>query len=173
MWFIVLSLVACKRNPEAVQPLGATGGPLDPAALAAASATGASGLPAEVAQALAANFARVHFPTDSASLDAEGRQALSANAALLRQYRDVRVEVQGHADERGTVDYNLALGQRRGRAVVEALVADGVAPSRLLLVSFGEERPLSQGSGEVAWAENRRAEFRLLTSVQGLRGTTL
>ncbi len=164
MWLIALSIVACKHNPP--EPLANGGG-----ATATPTAESAPALPASVAAEMAANFARVHFPTDSSTLDARGKEALARNAELLRQYRDVRVEVQGHADERGPVDYNLALGQRRGKAVLDALVSEGVAPSRLVLVSYGEERPLASGAGEVAWAENRRAEFRLLTGVQGLRGT--
>lgn len=126
--------------------------------------------PTELAE-LVDNFSRVHFALDSDVLDDGARAALSANAEILWRHPEVTVEVQGHADERGTVDYNLALGQRRGAAVVQLLVAHGVAPSRLDLVSFGEERPLDAASGEVAWAENRRAEFRVLHGAATVHGT--
>ncbi|MCA9494797.1 MAG: OmpA family protein [Myxococcales bacterium] len=170
MWLVALSLAACRHNAHT-----------DPSSLradasAASLETGgigssAAALPPEVRAALEANFARVHFATDSALLDAEARSALAANAEILLDHRDVRVEVQGHADERGTIDYNLALGQRRGRVVIHELVARGVGPARLALVSYGEEKPLMAGAGESVWAENRRAEFRLLTGTQGVHGT--
>lgn len=172
MWLVALSLAACRHNvdtdPTSLRTDGSSGAHLDATALTGGSA---SALPPEIRAALEANFARVHFATDSALLDTEARQALAANAEILLQHRDVRVEVQGHADERGTIDYNLALGQRRGRVVIDELVARGVGPSRLALVSYGEERPLLAGAGESVWAENRRAEFRLLTAADGVRGT--
>ncbi|MCB9684623.1 MAG: OmpA family protein [Alphaproteobacteria bacterium] len=172
MWLVALSLAACRHNahtdPSALRADPFAAGTLEvPGAAGSATAS----LSPEVRAALEANFARVHFATDSALLDPEARAALAANAAILLDHRDVRVEVQGHADERGTVDYNLALGQRRGRVVIDELVARGVGPARLALVSYGEERPLVAGGGESVWAENRRAEFRLLTGPQGVHGT--
>lgn len=124
------------------------------------------------AAAMAANFRRVHFGIDQSTLDAEARAALEANAALLAAHPSLRVEVQGHADARGTVDYNLALGQRRARAVVDHLQAHGAAPRQLTQVSLGEEQPLQAGAGEVAWSANRRAEFRVLTPGAPVGGTT-
>jgi peptidoglycan-associated lipoprotein len=121
---------------------------------------------------LVANFEKVHFETDSSSLDGNGKAALEANAQILQTHPELKVEVQGHADERGTVDYNLALGQRRAKAVVEYLAKQGVAPSRLPVVSYGEERPEDTRSGTTAWASNRRAEFRVLTGAQDVQGTT-
>jgi peptidoglycan-associated lipoprotein len=135
-------------------------------------ALGSQGLDRAVA-AVVANFERVHFALDSSRLDGEARAALSANAELLKRYPTVRVEVEGHADERGTVDYNLALGQRRAAAVVDHLRDAGVSVHQLRTVSLGEEMPLQRGSGEVAWSANRRAEFVVLTPGQPVRGTTV
>lgn len=127
---------------------------------------------AEAVASLLDNFARVHFETNKAVLTADSMDALTANALILARYPDLRVEIQGHADERGTTDYNLALGQQRAAAVQEYLVGQGIAASRLPLVSFGEERPASAGAGETAWAQNRRAEFRVLAGPEGVQGTT-
>lgn len=126
---------------------------------------------AEAVRQLLENFSRVHFETDSSSLDGGGKAALEANATILNRYPDLRVEIQGHADERGTIDYNLSLGQRRANAVVGYLSSLGVSSVRLMVVSFGEERPLEQGAGEVAWAQNRRAEFRVIGAPENIQGT--
>jgi peptidoglycan-associated lipoprotein len=117
------------------------------------------------------NFGRVHFETARAVLSADAMDALTANALILSRFPDLVVEIQGHADERGTTDYNLALGQQRAAAVADYLIGQGIAASRLPLVSFGEERPIVAGSGDVAWAQNRRAEFRILTGGLGIQGT--
>ncbi len=105
------------------------------------------------------NFARVFFEFDSSDLTADGKSALDANAGIMGQYSDIRLEVQGHADERGTTDYNIALGQKRADALVRYLLQRGVATSRVKSVSYGEERPLDGLSTERAWEQNRRAEF--------------
>lgn len=126
----------------------------------------------EAVATLQANFRRVHFPLDSHALDDEARAALDANAAILREFAAVRVEVQGHADSRGTVDYNLALGMRRAGAVVDHLRARGVVAQQLSQVTMGEEMPLRSGATEAVWSVNRRAEFRVLTPGQPVVGTT-
>ena len=118
-----------------------------------------------------ANFARVHFEVDSSSLTEEALAALADNAKILQEHRSIRVEIQGHADERGTVDYNLALGMRRADAVARALGAMGVTEDRLRAISFGEERPIEASASETAWSQNRRCEFRV-TAGDGARGTT-
>jgi peptidoglycan-associated lipoprotein len=99
----------------------------------------------------------VNFAFDSSTLDAGARAALDAAAGCLReQGLDVRIE--GHCDEKGTTDYNLALGQRRADAVLRYLQAAGIRPARLRAVSFGEERPVDRSGSEPAHAANRRAE---------------
>lgn len=159
---LVALAAACKKTPPA--GLGTyTPEPSEPAREAP---------PPAVAQ-VARNFERVQFAYDSATLDAASKAALSENAAILTAHPDVKIEVQGHADERGTTDYNLALGDKRAAAVRAWLLAGGVATSRLATVSYGEERPLSQGDGETVWAANRRAEFRITWSGDALvEGTT-
>jgi peptidoglycan-associated lipoprotein len=104
-------------------------------------------------------LADIRFELDSATLTDEARAALEKHALWLQGRRDVRVTVEGHCDERGTVDYNLALGEQRARAAREYLASLGVAAERLRVVSFGKERPLDPGHDEAAWAKNRRAHF--------------
>jgi peptidoglycan-associated lipoprotein len=100
---------------------------------------------------------RVFFASDSATVGADQRPVLERQAEWLNRYRQVQVRVEGHADERGTREYNLALGQRRGVAARDVLVASGVAGTRIQVVSFGKDRPQDPGSGPQAWAQNRRA----------------
>lgn len=104
------------------------------------------------------SFSRISFGFNSASLDAQGRGALDEMLGCYQQ-RTGLVTITGHADERGTTDYNLALGQRRAQTVQRYLATNGVASSRIKTVSYGEERPLKTGSTEAAWAANRRAEI--------------
>jgi len=108
------------------------------------------------------NFQRVHFALDSTQLEGDSDEALAANAKILQEFAEIRVEVQGHADERGTTDYNLALGERRANAIRDRLERMGVGSGRVTVVSYGEEKPLASGAGEVVWSQNRRAEFRVL-----------
>ena len=116
-------------------------------------------IPAPVVQ-MVQNFQKVYFEFDSASLEAESRAALDANGEIMRANTDIKVEIQGHADERGSTDYNLALGQRRASAVYRYLTTGaGVSSSRLKQISYGEEQPLAGGSTEAAWTKNRRCEF--------------
>ncbi len=155
--------VACKKTPP--DSLGGTYTPEPPAEAKAA--------PPVAVQKVAQNFARVSFAFDSATLDASSKAAIAENAEIMVSNPEVKVEVQGHADDRGTTDYNLALGDKRAATVRALLIAGGVAPSRVVTVSYGEERPRSQGGTETAWAENRRAEFRITWSGDAfVEGTT-
>ena len=104
-------------------------------------------------------LADIHFDYDSAALSDEARAILEKHALWLQGHRDVKVTVEGHCDERGTVEYNLALGEQRARAARDYLVSLGVAAERLRIVSYGKERPLDPGNDEAAWARNRRAHF--------------
>ena len=128
----------------------------------------------EAIEEIIRNFARVHFAFDSTDLVDDSEAALSANAKILQEFSDLRVEVQGHADERGTTDYNLALGQRRAKVILDRLVRMGVPDGRITIVSYGEERPLDPSSNTTAWSKNRRAEFRVLrpTPAATVGGTT-
>jgi peptidoglycan-associated lipoprotein len=99
---------------------------------------------------------RVFFAYDSFALTQQAQQTLERQAAWLRTYGDIRVTIEGHCDERGTREYNLALGDRRANAVRNFLVARGVAANRITVVSYGKERPVALGSNETAWSLNRR-----------------
>jgi peptidoglycan-associated lipoprotein len=101
----------------------------------------------------------VYFGYDSAELSAEGRAVLDANAAVLKKYPAWTVTIEGHCDERGTAEYNLALGERRAAAAQSYLVALGIPASRVKTVSYGKEFPFDPGHDEAAWAKNRRAHF--------------
>ncbi len=124
-------------------------------------------------QQMVENFSKVYFDFDAAILSGDSKTALDANVAIMQQYQDIKVEVQGNADERGTTDYNLALGQKRADAVLKYMLAKGVSTSRVKVVSYGEERPVAQGDSETAYAQNRRAEF-VITYGAGapVQGTT-
>jgi peptidoglycan-associated lipoprotein len=100
---------------------------------------------------------RVLFELDSYSLDGEDRSILDGQAQWLARYPNVRVTIEGHADERGTREYNLALGDRRANAAKNYLAARGVSSARMTVISWGKERPVAEGSNESAWAQNRRA----------------
>ncbi len=130
-----------------------------------------AGVPDAVVDGLKKNFQRVSFAYDSAYLDDSSRAALKANVAIMAAYPNLQIEVQGHADERGTVEYNLGLGERRAHAVRDFMLHEGVTPSRFRTVSYGEERPLASGADERAWSQNRRAEFRILSGAQNVAGT--
>jgi peptidoglycan-associated lipoprotein len=104
-------------------------------------------------------LADVQFELDSAALSDAARSTLAGHATWLKTHAGARVTVEGHCDERGTTDYNLALGEQRARAAREYLVGLGVAANRLQTVSFGKEKPLDPASNEQAWARNRRAHF--------------
>jgi len=99
------------------------------------------------------------FAFDSSQLDAAARSILNGNAEWLNDNPGLRVTIEGNCDERGTREYNLALGQRRADSVRDYLVSRGVSASRVDTVSFGEERPMCRSSGEACWAQNRRADI--------------
>ena len=100
---------------------------------------------------------RVFFDTDVYALSAEARATLDSQADYLLRYPNVSVTIEGHADERGTREYNLALGDRRANSVRNYLESRGVAASRMTTISWGKERPAVEGSSEEAWSQNRRA----------------
>lgn len=152
-WILVTGVcltLACKKEAT-------------PASAAAASVESpvAAASPAHV-QEMLANFQRVYFDTDSSELNDTSRAVLAANATIMQAHPEVRVQIQGHADERGTSDYNLALGQRRADVVQASLLDQGVSTSRTDLISYGEEMPVSTAHDERAWSQNRRVEFRVI-----------
>ncbi len=101
----------------------------------------------------------VYFAFDSAELDASAQATLDAYAAWLNSNQSVNIKIEGNCDERGSREYNLALGQERADSVKNYLVARGVSSNRIDTVSFGEERPVCHGTGEACWAQNRHADI--------------
>jgi len=124
---------------------------------------------ATTAEARASLTAPVHFDYDQSELRSEDRAILDAKVPILLANTAVVIRVSGHTDERGSDEYNLALGQRRAGAVKAYLVQHGIPDSRIETVSYGEERPVAQGSDEGAYAQNRRAEFEITAGGQTLR----
>jgi peptidoglycan-associated lipoprotein len=114
-------------------------------------------------------LADIHFEYNSAELREQDRQVLAQNGDVLKRFDFLRISIQGHCDERGSVEYNLALGERRARSAFDYLVALGVAPDRLKTVSYGKEIPLCTDSNEACWARNRRAHFEVTGKTQGSR----
>jgi peptidoglycan-associated lipoprotein len=113
--------------------------------------------------------ATVHFDFDQAELRPEDRALLDAKVPILQANPGVMIRVAGHTDERGSDEYNLALGQRRAAAAKRYLVEHGISDSRIETISYGEERPVAQGNDESAWAQNRRDEFEITAGGQNMR----
>ena len=100
---------------------------------------------------------RVFFATNKSILTTSSRDTLRKQAAWMRKNKDITVTVEGHADERGTREYNLALGERRANAVKDYLLTYGISGGRISIISYGKERPVNSGSSPLAWSQNRRS----------------
>ncbi len=100
---------------------------------------------------------RVFFATNKSTLTTASRDTLRKQAAYMRKKKDLSFAIEGHADERGTREYNLALGERRANAVKDYLMTYGISGSRLTVISYGKERPVNSGSSPLAWSQNRRS----------------
>jgi peptidoglycan-associated lipoprotein len=140
----VLALAACSSVPNAQQDASAFG-------------AGGAGVPGSQQDFVVNVGDRVFFEEDQSDLSAQARQTLDKQAVWLRQYARYPVTIEGHADERGTREYNLALGARRAQSTRDYLVARGVDGARLRTVSFGKERPVAVCSDISCWSQNRRA----------------
>jgi peptidoglycan-associated lipoprotein len=146
----VLMLAACKEAP---QTSANTAGGAGAAAPAMAAPSGpVKGSREDFIQNVGD---RVFFDFDRSNIKPEGQQTLERQATWLKQYPSVTVTIEGHCDERGTREYNLALGNRRANAVKSALVALGIPANRIQTISYGKDRPIVVGSNEAAWAQNR------------------
>jgi peptidoglycan-associated lipoprotein len=143
----LLMLAACSSAPE--QPVGGPSGPGGP--------VGGPRFGPGSQQDLAATAGdRVFFEYDRAEISSEGQQILQRQSEWLKRYANVGVTIEGHCDERGTREYNLALGERRAQAVKNVLVALGIPASRISTISYGKERPEIPHSDETSYAQNRR-----------------
>ena len=100
---------------------------------------------------------RVFFATNKSTLTTASRDTLRKQAAWMRKKKDLKFSIEGHADERGTREYNLALGERRANAAKDYLMTYGISGSRLSVISYGKERPVNSGSNPLAWSQNRRS----------------
>jgi peptidoglycan-associated lipoprotein len=124
---------------------------------------------AAMAAARSAFATAIYFELDRSDLTAESRAVLEAKLPLLRANPNVRIRIAGHADDRGSDDYNVALSQRRAAAARRFLVDQGIAQDRVDVVGFGEERPAVMGATEEAWSKNRRAESEIIVGGESLR----
>jgi peptidoglycan-associated lipoprotein len=152
----LLMLAACSNQPETAG--GPPGGPGAPVGLGGPGGIGASQFGPGSQQDLAATAGdRIFFAFDSSEITPEAQLVLQRQAEWLKRYSNVTVTIEGHTDERGTREYNLALGERRAQAARNVLVAMGIPASRISTISYGKERPAVPGSTEEAYAQNRRA----------------
>jgi peptidoglycan-associated lipoprotein len=109
----------------------------------------------------------IHFGTDLYDIDSSAAATLDAQAAWLAKYPNIRITIEGHCDERGTREYNLALGDRRANAAKNYLAGKGIAATRMSTISYGKEKPVAMGSDEASWAQNRRAVTVLISGAAG------
>jgi peptidoglycan-associated lipoprotein len=170
---VTVLLAACSSKPKPVpetpstppiaqgttpmSPDAGTGAPLDTMTSGTNTATGAAVPGSQEDLVATVGSDRVFFDYNGDTLDSESQEKLKAQAAWLGKYPNVRVNIEGHCDERGTREYNLALGERRAEAVRSFLASLGVSGDRMNTVSYGKERPDAVGSDEESWARNRRA----------------
>ncbi|MAW07159.1 MAG: peptidoglycan-associated lipoprotein [Halobacteriovoraceae bacterium] len=104
----------------------------------------------------------VYFPFNSSTLRVNAINSLDINADVLKKFPSLRVQVEGHCDERGSVQYNLALGEKRAQSIKDYLVASGVSADRIATISYGKERPISLEHNEMSWSKNRRGNFVII-----------
>lgn len=152
-----LFVAGCQQTGTETTPTASAGTPTD-SAVAAPSTPAAAGDRARYADGRAVETT-VYFDYDKAVIRPEFQEILAAHGSFLRDHSDKSILVEGHCDERGSREYNLALGERRGDAVRDYLVAEGAARSQIETVSYGEERPVDPGHDEGAWSKNRRGEI--------------
>ncbi len=174
---LVLGLGACSKKDvvEDEPAFGASGdGSTEESSLEESSSSAATPAPPPVEESVgtagagdisvpSSDFKTAYFDFDSFSLRADAREALKSNAQWLKDNPSAKVQIEGHCDERGTTEYNLALGEKRANAVREYLKRLGVSSGRLTVISYGEERPSDPGHDESAWSQNRRATFIVLS----------
>lgn len=139
------------------QPAAIKEEPVDEAAAARAAAEEAEA----AARKAASGLMRIHFDFDQYLLTSDAKDILAKDADLLKSAPSIKVQIEGHCDERGSDEYNLALGEKRALATKNYLVSLGIAPDRMSVISYGEEMPLDPAHTEAAWAKNRRADFKV------------
>jgi len=108
-------------------------------------------------------FVTVYFDFDKFNLRSDAKAALDLNFNLLQEFSSAIIKIEGHCDERGTIEYNLSLGEKRAKAAMDYLTGLGIDGNRISIISYGKERPAVQGINEETWAKNRRCEFRIIS----------
>ncbi len=157
---------ACASNPEpepTPAPVAAAPAPTPPPAPRPVAPTPAGPAAGSKAHFAANSTDRVYFDYDPYNLDATDIRALQTQVAWLKQFGGARVQIEGHADERGTAEYNSALGARRANAVADYLKSQGIDGSRVSTISFGKDKPIDPGHDEAAWSRNRNAYTNVVT----------
>ena len=153
----------CKHKKHQIISPEPTGGP----STTGAEKTTGEGLPGVDQESLlwspATGLQKVYFDYDSYALRPDAMKTLTENADKIKKVPDVLIQIEGHCDERGTQEYNLALGEKRALAVRDHLIKLGISGDRLLTISYGKERPVAMGHDESAWKQNRRCEFNKAT----------
>jgi peptidoglycan-associated lipoprotein len=149
-------LASCKSKPKSEAPVGgAEGGQLDTSVKQEPISNDLKGSDGGAISGLVS----VHFDYDSSTINSATRKDLASNGDWIKKNGNTTVQIEGHCDSRGSVEYNLALGERRAKAVKNYLTSLGIESKRLTIISFGEEKPIAQGDTEDAYAKNRRANF--------------
>ena len=159
-------LGACETAPESAASTGGGGG-TSGGGTSSASSTMSSGPVMGSKEDFVTVGDRVFFALDKSAIEPAGRATLEKQSAWLKKYPAVTISVEGHCDERGTREYNLALGERRANAVKDYLIALGISPNRIKTISYGKERPVALGSNEQAWAQNRRGVTNITGGAAG------
>jgi len=166
------SLAACQSKPKPTYPTQAPSQPTAPPSTPLPPQAGpVTGQPTAPLPGSAQDFIvnvgdRVYFDTDQHEIREDARPLLTAQADWLKRYSSVVVKIEGNADERGTREYNLALGARRANSVRDFLVSQGVTGGRISTISFGKEQPIDAGSGEDAWQKNRNAHTAIVSGAR-------
>ena len=158
--FLVLFVAACATKPKDSADSTGSGSVSSDSSLeeGTLTETAGSGIVSGSQEDLIVNVGdRVFFGYDSAELDSDALELLQDQVAWLKQNSDVSVTIEGHCDERGTREYNLALGEKRAQSVKNYLIGLGINPDRVSTISYGKERPAVVGSNDGAWAQNRRS----------------
>ena len=156
---LVLFVSACATKPkDSADASGSGSSSSDSSVEGTITETAGSGIVAGSQEDLIVNVGdRVFFDYDSSELDADAQELLQDQVAWLKQHSNVSVIIEGHCDERGTREYNLALGEKRAQSVKNYLISLGVSEARVSTISYGKERPAVVGSNDGAWAQNRRS----------------
>ena len=156
--FLILFIAACATKPKDSADSAGTGSSSVASEEGTITESAGSGIVAGSQEDLIVNVGdRVFFGYDSSELDSDALELLQDQVAWLKQNSDVSITIEGHCDERGTREYNLALGEKRAQAVKNYLIGLGINPDRVSTISYGKERPAVVGSNDGAWAQNRRS----------------